>query len=167
MKLAKSKTRSDVVHPYQNTRIAEYLRTQINALSARKSQQDIARQAGFTSPNIITMMKQGQTRVPLDRVPGLATALFVDPTFLFRLALEQFWPEDSEIVDTIFKNIVTANEMKWVRALRKAAEEAGEYDPGPDEKQLEIIAAIFEKPEVEEGDLEEENNEIGEAENNP
>ncbi|MGZ9053126.1 MAG: helix-turn-helix domain-containing protein [Rhodoplanes sp.] len=62
---------------------------QITAISGVKSQREIAAELGYERPNIISMMKRGETKLPLDKVPALAKALHVDPAHLFRLALEQ------------------------------------------------------------------------------
>jgi hypothetical protein len=48
-------------------------------LKPKKNQSEIAAEAGFANPNMITLLKQGANRVPLDRVPQLAKALDSDP----------------------------------------------------------------------------------------
>ena len=42
-------------------------------------QKDIAAKAGFDKPNMITMIKQGRTRLPLDKVGAMALALETGP----------------------------------------------------------------------------------------
>lgn len=39
---------------------------------SHKTQNEIARDAGFPSANILSMMKSGETKVPVDRIPKLA-----------------------------------------------------------------------------------------------
>lgn len=78
------------IKPYARTRLPSYLEKRILALRSVKSQAEIAAEAGFVNPNMISMLKSGATRIPLDRVPALATALDVDPARLLQLALEQW-----------------------------------------------------------------------------
>ena len=75
--------------PYQDTRLAKFLETRILELKFKKSQAEIAEEAGFVNPNMVTMIKQGATKLPLDRVPALAKALECAPSLLLRLALER------------------------------------------------------------------------------
>jgi hypothetical protein len=63
--------------PNANTEIAKFIDGRIDQLKGRKSQKDIAVQAGFTNVNVLSMMKSGATKIPFDRVPGLAKALEV------------------------------------------------------------------------------------------
>ena len=43
--------------------------------NSRLTQKEIAQRMGMPMPNIITMWKQGQTKVPPERVPAMAKAL--------------------------------------------------------------------------------------------
>ena len=75
------------------------------------------------------MFKRGETKVPLDKIPALAKALHVDPAHLFRLALEQYWPDLSETINTIFGPTVTANEQEiLIKPWRIAT---NNLDPAP------------------------------------
>ena len=65
--------------PYANTRLAKYLEKRILELKSTKSQAVIATEAGFPQPNMLSMLKSGTNKLPLDRVPGLAKALDCDP----------------------------------------------------------------------------------------
>jgi len=66
------------------------------------TQRDIADQVGFKHPNMITMMKQGLTRVPLDRIPALAKALGLDQASFLLVAIEEYHHEIYEVLrDTL------------------------------------------------------------------
>ena len=113
--------------PYQDTRLAKFLETRLLELKHKKTQVEIAEEAGFVNPNMITMIKQGATKLPIDRVPALAKALGVDPALLLRLALEQ--SEGSTAAAAIYEIIgqpVTKNEMAWIHEIREAS---GDTDP--------------------------------------
>ena len=76
-------------HPYSGSRAARFIAHRLLELRPKKRQQDIATEAGFVNPNMLSMVKSGKTKLPLDRVPSLAKAMDCDPRLLFRYALEQ------------------------------------------------------------------------------
>jgi hypothetical protein len=49
-----------------------------------KSQIEISKEAGFQKPNIITMFKQGKTKIPLAKCGVLANALEMDALHLMK-----------------------------------------------------------------------------------
>lgn len=121
--------------------LAIFLTKQIDALSGRKSQREIATEIGYDKPNMISMFKRGETKVPLDKVPALAKALNFDPKHLFRLAMEQQWPGMKKVVDELFSNIASDNEadilLRPWRAITK------ERDPSPTSRTAEILERAF------------------------
>ncbi|WP_051258855.1 helix-turn-helix domain-containing protein [Chitinibacter tainanensis] len=72
--------------------VAKFIEKRINELTTISggeiSQADIARQAGFSKPNIINMLKKGATKVPPSRVMALAKALGADPAYFLELVLK-------------------------------------------------------------------------------
>jgi len=96
-------------------------------LRPRKSQYEIASEAGFTNVNMLSMIKSGKTKLPLDRVPALAKALACDPSRLFQMAIAQSGNQTtSSAISEIFGTIVTRNEVGWLQAIREAS---GNTDP--------------------------------------
>lgn len=92
-----------------------------------KTQREIAAECGFETPNIITMFKKGSTKVPLNRIGVLAKALDADPAHMLRLAMREYMPDTWEhIEDALHSTLLTANELKLVRAYREAT---GNADP--------------------------------------
>lgn len=77
------------------SRIATVVRDRIEELKGVKSQLDIAREVGYQNQNMITMIKQGNAKVALDRVSALAKALDVNPREFTLLALQQFYSADT------------------------------------------------------------------------
>jgi hypothetical protein len=57
-----------------------------------KLQKDIAAKVGFENANMITMIKQGRTRLPLDKVGPMALALEIDPLDLLQLCMKEYHP---------------------------------------------------------------------------
>ena len=70
---------------------AEFL-TRAIAFSGR-SQRDIAEVAGFPKPNALSMMKTGDMKVPIDRIPALADACDVDAAAFVRVAMQEYQPD--------------------------------------------------------------------------
>lgn len=104
--------------PFANSAIAKFLDKQIDSLKGVKTQREIADEIGYDKPNMISMFKRGETKVPLDKIPQLAKALGVDAGHLFRLALEQYWPDQAKLILGIFGRTATENEetillKKW------------------------------------------------------
>lgn len=128
-------------NPYSDTRLTRFLETEILRLRPEKNQVAIAAEAGFVSTNMLSMIKAGKTRLPLDRVPALARALGCDPRYLFRLALEQAGFEtERKAVEVIFGAIVTENEVAWLAELRAAS---GDTDPRLTRRARSAIRGVF------------------------
>ncbi|MBY6003289.1 XRE family transcriptional regulator [Salipiger bermudensis] len=109
--------------PHENTRLAKYVERRVLELKPVKSQQQIASEAGFQNPNMVTIIKQGSSKLAIDRVPSMAKALDCDPAYLMRLALEQ--AEGDTAAQAIFEILgtpVSANELGWVEAIRELSD---------------------------------------------
>ena len=129
--------------PFANTRMAKYLDRRILELKPRKTQRQIAAEAGFRSVNMLSMLKRGANRVPLDRVASLAKALECDPAWFYRMAVEQSDQDTLSLeIERIFGTPVTRNEAEWLKAIREAS---GDIDPSLTAKALKAIRAIFGK----------------------
>ncbi len=129
--------------PYQDSRLAKFLETRLLELKHKKTQAEIAEEAGFVNPNMVTMIKKGATKLPIDRVPALAKALESDPALLLRLALEQ--KEGSTAANAIYEIIgqpVTRNEMAWINEVRNLS---GNTDPRLTSRASAAIRGVFGK----------------------
>lgn len=108
--------------PYAEMPIALYISKQIDVqASMGKTQREIAQEIGYEKPNMISMFKRGEAKVPLDKIPALAKALNVDPAFLFKMAIQQYWPDIGEAIAEIFGTVLTRNETKIIEIIRHAA----------------------------------------------
>lgn len=129
--------------PYSDSRLAKYLTKRILELKPRKSQLQIATEAGFVQPNMLSMFKNGSNKVALDRVPGLAKALECDPTLLFMMALEQLGGDTTDLaIRQIFGTLVTRNEVVWLEEIRSAS---GNMDPSLTQRGRVAIRGVFGK----------------------
>ena len=113
----------NMTNPYQNTATAKLIADRVRDLSHRKTQAEIASEAGFANANMMTFLKNGRNKVPLDRVPSLAKALEVDPAYLMRLALDQaVGATAAKAINEIFGTPATENERGWLDELRDASD---------------------------------------------
>jgi hypothetical protein len=117
-------------HPHANSAFARYLNRRIEELRGLKTQREIAAEAGYARPNILSMLKSGETAVALARIPALAKALDADPGHLFRLAMVDQAPELAAVIDEVFgKLMATKNEAAiFLTKWRAATDDA---DPAP------------------------------------
>jgi len=122
--------------PYENSPIAKFLDKRIDALKGVKTQREIAFAAGYDKPNIISMFKRGDAKVPLDRIPVLAAALEADPAHLLRLALEQYLTGLGSTIDAVFGRIATKNEEEIL--LRRWRAATMDQDP-PSSPEIESV----------------------------
>lgn len=126
--------------------VARYLEQQI-ALS-NKSQKEIAEEAGYERPNILTMIKQGHTKLPINKIVPLARALGIEPLHLMRITFQEYLPEAWETLEPLLgQSLVTEEEMAAIKTLRRA-QEGVELDWKRHDIQNAIIAAL--KPFVQE-----------------
>ena len=81
------------------------------------------REAGFTNANMMSLLKSGKNKVPLDRVQSLAKALEMDPALLMRIALDQaVGVTAAKAITDIFGSPVTENERGWLTELREVSD---------------------------------------------
>ena len=99
-------------------KVAEYLDAQIN-LSGLK-QKDIATALGYTKPNIVTMFKQGLTKLPIEKVGPFAKVLGVDPVHLLRIVMNDYMPDTyNAVVKMLGQEPITEHELAIVTAIRE------------------------------------------------
>lgn len=129
--------------PYGGTELAAFLTHRIAELKPKKSQAEIAAEAGYPNANMISMLKDGSTKLAVDRVVDLAKALEADPARLFRMALLQSGHETTRpVIEEVFGTIVTRNEVVWLDAIREAS---GHADPTLTARARTGIRGIFGK----------------------
>lgn len=132
-----------MTNPYANTPTTKLIADRIRDLSHRKTQAEIASEAGFANANMMTFLKTGRNKVPLDRVPSLAKALEVDPAYLMRLALDQaVGSTAAKAITEIFGTPATENERGWLAELRDASDNT---DPRLTARSRTALRGIFGK----------------------
>jgi transcriptional regulator with XRE-family HTH domain len=100
--------------------VAQYIE-QLIALSG-KTQTQIAEEVGYDKPNVITMIKQGKTKLPINKVGLFAQALGIDPVYLLRATMSEYMPDTWQSIETLFQStLVTQNELKILKTIREAS----------------------------------------------
>lgn len=112
----------------RTTTAAEYLAKAIEL--SNKSQREIAQAAGYAKPNVLSMMKLGQTKIPIDKVPALARACGVDPSAFMRIVLREYLPETWAVINETVGEPLTRNERRLVETYREVAPD-GDLDIDP------------------------------------
>jgi transcriptional regulator with XRE-family HTH domain len=101
--------------------IAEFITDAIAA--SPKSQREVADNMNLDNANLITMWKNGSSRVPLDRLHSLALALNVDAWFLVRLALLEYYPNLHRVIEKVMPApVLTSNEKAMLESFRQATD---------------------------------------------
>ena len=101
--------------------VAQFLTRKID--ESGKTQKEIATEIGYDAANVITMFKQGLTKLPLNTVGPIARVLDIDPVFLLRMVFNEYFPETFEAVEhALGSTIVTENERKFLEILRRSTD---------------------------------------------
>lgn len=112
--------------------VANYITHQL--LLCGRQRKEIADDLGYERPNIITMFKQGTTKVPINKAPALAKAMNVDPVHFLKLVLAEYMPETWEVIaETLsLDQATTESEAKILSIVRNSSEG---YDLAPETDQ--------------------------------
>lgn len=104
-----------------STTVANYITQQL-ALCG-KTQTVVSNEIGYENPNVLTMFKQGKTKIPINKVKQLALALEVDPVYLLRLVMTEYMPDTWDVIQGIMGSVATTeNEDKILNIIRAASE---------------------------------------------
>lgn len=103
------------------SKVAKFLTDKID--SSPLSQKEIALRLGYTKPNIITMFKQGTTKLPVDKVGLMADALDVDQVKLLKLVMTEYMPDTWEAIQSIVGFAATENEQRMIEIIREASDD--------------------------------------------
>jgi len=74
-----------------NPTLAEFISHHISR--SHLSQREIAKLCGFVRPNVVSMIRTGDTRLPLDRLGAMARAIDIDPFELYCRFMEEYYSE--------------------------------------------------------------------------
>lgn len=96
--------------------VASFIAERIDA--SGQLQKDIAEKVGFETPNLITMIKQGKTRLPIDKIGPMARALEIDPISLFSMCMQEYHPNTWKAIAPFLETAMTPDERRMLEAIR-------------------------------------------------
>lgn len=101
--------------------LASIIATRLQDISSWKSQQEVSDEVGFQNSNVLSITKNGRTKLALERVEPLAKALEIDVKTLMLPALRQYYSEDliAAIRET-FMDDLTKTEHEIIAIARKS-----------------------------------------------
>ena len=108
------------------------------------TQREIADRVGFKHANIISMLKSGDTRVPLDRIPALAQTLGMDEREFLVLAIQEYHPGVHEVLVEVLGLPLSDAELGIVTMFRMASMRDEIEVEGPFKKALEGLLELAE-----------------------
>jgi len=114
--------------------VAQFLSFQIDV--SQKTQREIAREIGYQNANVITMFKQGLTKVPIPVAPKLAIAIGADPGVFLRMALDEYIPDLRPEIERHIGGLCTRNELAIIKLIRSVTKDKDPELPKPAEKHL-------------------------------
>ena len=103
--------------------------------SSGKTQGEIAVECGFPRSNILSMIKHGYTKLPVDRLPRLAKSLEIDPSYMMRMYLTEHDPGLLTILNMHMGGMPTRNEIRLLTRMRSMVD----GDPDIDEDLVESL----------------------------
>lgn len=106
------------------------------------TQREIADRVGFKNANIISMLKNGETRVPLERVPALAASLGMDERQFLLVAIEEYHPGVHEVLVEVLGVPLSDAELGIVTMFRMAAMRGEIEVAGPFRTALEGLLSL-------------------------
>jgi len=97
--------------------LADFIRNEID--NSDLSQKELAQMVGFNSPNIITMIKLGNSKLAINRIPKLAKALNIDPAVLLDKAYTEYDPETYAAIIEVLGKPITVVERDILRVVNE------------------------------------------------
>lgn len=111
-------TRNKDMKARKSLSVAQYIAAQI-AISG-VPQKYIASALGYKNPNVVTMIKQGRTKLPVNKVGPLAEVLKVDSVHLLRLVMSEYCPDTwKAIEDLVGRSLISEREMAIIYIVRQ------------------------------------------------
>lgn len=120
------------------TQTSRFLRDAIRR--SGKTQAQIACEAGLQRANILSMMRTGETKVPLSRIPALAEATGTSARVFLRVALAEYQPEVWRVIAGSFGDVLTEAEQDLLVTFR-LCDEDGEIRMDADD--VAMLAPVF------------------------
>lgn len=113
-------------------KVSEFITSLIE--KSGKTRKEIANEAGLGKPNMISMLKNGETKLPLAKLGSFAKAVHTDPAYLLKLCLTEYYPDVWAAIQDHLESAITSDELQLVKAIRDATGSTYIACLHPDEK---------------------------------
>jgi transcriptional regulator with XRE-family HTH domain len=98
-------------------KVAEFITRMIKERDI--SQSEIAKACSWPKANMVTMIKQGKSKLPIDKIGPLARILRVEPVYLFWLTLQEYMPETLTAIEFSLRGVMlTGHERDIIDTYR-------------------------------------------------
>jgi transcriptional regulator with XRE-family HTH domain len=95
------------------------------------TQREIAERLGYGKPNIITMMKQGLTKIPIYRIPKIAKLFNIDAAELLKVAMMEYEPDKYMAIIEILGEPITGYERRLLQVIKEEVDNSElQYNTG-------------------------------------
>ena len=115
--------------------VAEYLAFHLD--NSKRTQREIAQELGYANSNVVTMFKQGLTKIPVAVAPKMAIAIGVDPGQFLKMVLNEYMPELLPEIEKHIGGLCSQAELELVKVIREATKGT---DPKADESDKKALA---------------------------
>lgn len=119
-----------------NITVAKYISQQLQMCG--KSQIEVANEIGYDNANVITMFKQGKTKLPIVKVKLLAKSLGVDPVFLLKLVMTEYMSDTWDVISDILGGSIITEPEERILAVIHQADNGLPVEPVTDEEIAEL-----------------------------
>ncbi|SAL06639.1 hypothetical protein AWB78_08166 [Caballeronia calidae] len=124
--------------------VTEYFDAQValRQITLQQLSKDIG---GVLKPNMLSMIRQGHTKIPLQHIGPIARALCVDALFLLKMAMNEYQPENWKAIQDIMGSqpVLTRNEIALLKAIREANPNNPKLNTEADEKEFAAVVAAL------------------------
>jgi hypothetical protein len=105
----------------QRVTVADYLSGAIGL--SGKTQRQITTEIGYENPNVLTLIKQGKTKLPINKVQAVAKSLGLDQTNLLRIVMSEYMPEAWDVISSVIGSGLVSAEQQAL--LKLVSDETG------------------------------------------
>jgi hypothetical protein len=88
-----------------------------------KTQRQITTEIGYENPNVLTLIKQGKTKLPINKVQAVAKSLGLDQTNLLRIVMSEYMPEAWDVISSVIGSGLVSAEQQAL--LKLVSDETG------------------------------------------
>jgi transcriptional regulator with XRE-family HTH domain len=105
--------------PATEVKVSQFIASLIE--KSGKTRKEIANESDLGKPNMISMLKNGETKLPLAKLGSFAIAVHTDPAQLLKLCLREYYPDVWDAIRSHLDAAITSDELRMIRALRKSS----------------------------------------------